>query len=100
MKDYPLERGYEEFLEFVENILSEKKIAPTGKLKPTYSREPIPASREVETAAENLPVAATANSEPTTKELLRKGAKMVVKRARDYAGRKARGLYHRIKNIR
>lgn len=46
MKNYPIEKGFEEFLYFVNNILDDKNITDNN-VSQIYNKEPIMASKEV-----------------------------------------------------
>lgn len=46
MKNYPIEKGFEEFLNFVNNILDDKNITDNN-VSQIYNKEPIMASKEV-----------------------------------------------------
>lgn len=97
MKSYPLEKGYEEFLNLIEKIIAGETIRPTGKLKPTYLRPPVLASKEVKSASEKLPPIVPSEVLPSTKELVKKGTKLVMRRAKSYIGHKLRAAYHKIR---
>lgn len=49
MKNYPIEKGFEEFLYFVNNILDDKNITDNN-VSQIYNKEPIMASKEVKEA--------------------------------------------------
>ena len=49
MKNYPIEKGFEEFLNFVNNILDDKNITDND-VRQIYNKEPIMASKEVKDA--------------------------------------------------
>lgn len=49
MKNYPIEKGFEEFLNFVNNILDDKNITDSD-VRQIYNKEPIMASKEVKEA--------------------------------------------------
>ncbi len=97
MQDYPIEKGYAEFLDFIEHVARNDIPKPTGKQKPTYSAPAIAASKEVKEVSSKLPPAVQVNTTPTTKELIKKGTKLVLSRTKGYAGRKLRAVYHRIR---
>ena len=46
MQDYPLERGFHDFLEAVQSVLDDKKIA-SKKVSKTYLKDPVMPSQEV-----------------------------------------------------
>ena len=46
MKNYPIEKGFEQFYQFVEDVLNDK-IKPNNKIKPIYKTEKIIPSDEV-----------------------------------------------------
>ena len=46
MQDYPLERGFHDFLEDVQSVLDDKKIA-SKKVSKTYLKDPVMPSQEV-----------------------------------------------------
>lgn len=99
MKDYPIEKGYAEFLEFIENVAKGKTPKPTGKQKYSYSAPAVHASKEAEAISAKLPPAVQFNSTPTTKELIKKGTRLVLSRTKGYAARKIRGAYRRIRRL-
>ncbi len=49
MKNYPIEKGFEEFLNFVNNILDDKNITDSD-VRQIYNKKPIMASKEVKDA--------------------------------------------------
>lgn len=97
MKNYPIESGYAEFLSFIEAIVSGKTPKPTGKLDKTYSSPAFQSTEETEAAAKKLPALVPVDSAPSTKELVKRGIKLVAKRTKSYLGRKARAVYHKIR---
>lgn len=99
MKDYPIEKGYAEFLEFIENVAKGKTPKPTGKQKYSYSAPAVHASKEAEAISAKLPPAVQFNSTPTTKELIKKGTRLVLSRTKGYVARKIRGAYRRIRRL-
>ena len=52
MKDYPLEKGFEQFVEAVNNLFSNKEI--TTNIKKTYDDEPYRASKEIKEQAKEI----------------------------------------------
>ena len=96
MQNYPIEKGYAEFLEFVEQVVAGNPPKPTGKLNPAYSAKPVSSTSETEAASAQLPAPVSVNAEPSTKELVKKGVKLVARRTKGFAGRKLRSVYHRI----
>lgn len=99
MKDYPIEKGYAEFLEFIENVANGKPPKPTGKQKYSYSAPAVHASKEAEAISAKLPPVVQFNPTPTTKELIKKGTRLVLSRTKGYAVRKLRGAYRRIRRL-
>ena len=97
MQDFPIEKGYAEFLDFIEHVVADDIPKPTGKLKPSYTSPAVFASKEVLAVAAKLPPAVSVNTTPTTKELIKKGTKLVLSRTKHFAGRKLRAVYHRIR---
>lgn len=105
MKDYPIEKGYEEFLNFIEKITAGKALKETGKIAPLYSDKPITASEKVLNISQKLPAIQGVNSNvaPTTTELFKKGARIIMDRAMKTGSRvkhfpknKLRSVYHKI----
>lgn len=99
MKDWPIEKGYAEFLDFIEHVANGKTPKPIGKQNYSYSTPAVHASKEVEAVSAKLPPAVQFNSTPTTKELIKKGTRLVLSRTKGYAVRKLRGAYRRIRRL-
>ena len=53
MQDKPLEKGFEQFVEAVNNLLKEEKIKKLD-IKPSYKKEPVKASKEIQEAAKKI----------------------------------------------
>jgi hypothetical protein len=53
MKDYPLEKGFEQFVEAVDNLFKEDKIKKLD-IKMSYTKKPVTASKEVEKRAKEI----------------------------------------------
>ena len=99
MQDYPIEKGYAEFLDFIEHVTSGDVPKPTGKQQYFYKAAAITPSKEVVEASAKLPSSAQFNATPTTKELIKKGTRLVLGRTKGYAKRKLRSAYRRIRRL-
>ena len=53
MQDYPLEKGFEQFVEAVNNLFSSEKIKKQS-IKPSYTKEKITATKDVKETSEKL----------------------------------------------
>lgn len=72
MQDYPIERGFNEFLKFVNDILEDKNV-PDSNVKKIYNREPVMPTEEVISvmdAIKEVPIAPK-NTTKTVRNLVR-----------------------------
>lgn len=98
MKKYPIEAGLKEFLSFIDSVIENKKISPVGRLKPSYSSPAFRATEEAIQAAKKIPSSVSIASAPSTKELIKKGARIIASRSKRFAYNKLRAIYHKIRH--
>ena len=74
MKDYPLEKGYQQFIEIIDRYFAGKKPKGTkGTIKKSYTRPPVVASKEVAETSRKLTKEVAYSDFPTASELVSMG---------------------------
>lgn len=74
MQDYPIEKGYNQFVKIVDKCFAGKEIANEAKtIKKSYTRPAVKASKEAEKASEGITKEIKISDLPTATELIKVG---------------------------
>ena len=91
MKNYPIKKGYDQFIEYVDRIMDGEDITRKTRIKKTYTRPPVEVSEKVRKAAAKLDKEITYGSLPTANEILRGSVpKRIVRKMKNIAKRTIR----------
>jgi hypothetical protein len=96
MKDYPIEKGFEEFGDFVDKAFSGNN-AKVAKIKPLYTKPAVTASDEVLELAKDIKKAPYFDPDPTISEYVKRGVPLIIKRGKNFTKRKLHSIYHKLK---
>lgn len=96
MQNYPIEKGYQQFVEIIDKSFANKKIENEAKnIKKSYNRSAVTASKVTLEASEKLTKPVTVSNAPMTSEYLKAGFS---KRAVRKAKRLIKKTYHFIRS--
>lgn len=96
MQDYPIEKGYQQFVEIIDKSFANERIENEAKnIKKSYSRSAVTASKETLAASAELTKPVTVSGAPMTSEYLKAGFS---KRAVRKAKRLIKKTYHFIRS--
>ena len=96
MKDYPLERGFNQFLKIVEDTISGVKTQQGIPIKQSYNKAPIKPIKEAIRISQQ-PSYISFSSVPTYSELIKRGTKYIFGRTKKTTGKILRSMYRKIK---
>ena len=96
MKEYPLERGFNQFLKIIEDTISGVKTQQNTSVKQKYNKIPIKPIEEA-TRISQQPSNLSFSSIPSYSELIKRGTKFILGRTKKTAGKILRSMYRKIK---
>ncbi|MBR3256922.1 glycosyltransferase [Candidatus Saccharibacteria bacterium] len=71
MQDYPIEKGYTQFIDFVDKVMAGEDTVRKNKIKKSYTTPPVEASEKVKKVSNELKKEITYGSLPTAREMVR-----------------------------
>ncbi len=96
MKDFPLERGFDEFADIVNKYMSGKDVkAP--KISKLYTKPPVLATEETNEIAKSIKKKVHFDNLPTVPAMAKRGTGLIVKRGKNYIRRKVIETYRKLK---
>jgi hypothetical protein len=95
MKNYPIEKGFEEFGKLV-NKAFKGENTKAAVIKPLYKEKPVTPSDEVMEIAKTVKKEAYFDSTPTVSEIAKRGVPLIIKRGKNFTKRKLYGIYRRL----
>lgn len=96
MKDYPIEKGFEEFGKLVDKAFS-GEASKTPKIKPLYTKPAVTVSNEVAELAKKVTKDAYFDPDPTLSEYVKRGVPLIIKRGKNFTKRKLISIYRKVK---
>ncbi len=96
MKNYPIEKGYKEFVDLVDKSFA-GEIKKSAKVPVLYTKPAIKASAEAIDISKSIKEDATFNPTPTVSEMVKRGVPMAAKRSKNFAREKLYNLYRKLK---
>jgi len=96
MKDYPIERGFDEFADIINKYMNDRGVK-SSKITKLYTKGPVLASEEAQTIGSTIKKEAYFDSMPTIPEITKRGAGLIVKRGKNFVKRKAFEIYRKLK---